>query len=471
MGGAALLPFTRTSSEAASDPGARRKEFLTTTRKGTVHGGFTPFTTKMPIPSVLRPSLTSSGVDVYKVPVQAAKLEIIPGLVTPALTYAGQFVGPTIRAKTGRPVKVTYVNELDRPVNVHLHGGHVPAVSDGHPMDLINPAGMRVYDYPNTQQGATLWYHDHSHGSEAEHVYRGLHGFYIVEDPSEQYLGLPSGQFDVPIMLRNSQFDEVGNLIWGHPDERTTILANGRPQPYFPVQARRYRFRLLNASNERVFRLNMGGRPITKIGSDGGLLPAPVQYTELVVASAERVEIVVDFAQLQRTRTPIYLYDGDTPILRFDVTPATSRDTSRVPSVLRPLPVLPAPVVERKVAMSFDISGEIPVGLMDGKPFDPNRVDMTIKRGTTEIWEIHNAEAFPLDHTFHMHLVQFQVLSRNGGAPLPQDLGLKDTIHLAQDERVRVKAHFTTHLGRYMYHCHYLEHSSIGMMAQMEVVR
>ncbi|MFF5113926.1 multicopper oxidase family protein [Streptosporangium sp. NPDC000509] len=475
LGGAAVLPLT---GDLLSPP----PPIANAHHAG--HGGsaaavdatnvtFTPFTQRMPVPATLRPSHKTADTDIYTLPVRAAEAELVPGLRTPVLTYGGQFVGPTIRARTGRRTRVTFTNELDRPTNVHLHGGHVSPENDGHPMDLIPPGQARAYEYPNAQRAATLWYHDHTHGLEADHIYRGLHGFYLIEDRAERRFNLPDGAYDVPIMLRNAQFDEDGALVFGHPDNRTTILVNGKAQPYLPVAARRYRFRLLNSALKHVFRLNMGGVPMTKIATDGGLLPAPVERTELEVSSGERVEIVVDFAP-HLGHGPLYLYDGENPILRFDVSRAHGRsDHSDVPDNLVPLPALAAATVERTMVMSMDMSVRPPIGLINGRPFDPYRVDTQIKQGATEIWNIVNADVspFPFDHPFHTHLLQFQVIGRNDGPPLPEDAGLKDTVYVSPMGSVRIQMTFDTpYLGRYMYHCHFPEHSALGMMAQMEII-
>ncbi|MGH3756291.1 multicopper oxidase family protein [Actinophytocola sp.] len=424
----------------------------------------------MPVPRELSPTTTRSGVDVYRIPIQPADIALLAGHPTRVRTYAGQFVGPTIRARTGRPVRITFTNQLDVPSNVHLHGGHVPQRSDGHPMETIAPGQSRSYDYPNNQQGATLWYHDHAHHLEAENVYFGLHGFYLIEDDAERGLGLPSGRYDVPIMLRDAQFDTNGELIYTeHPPDRTTILANGEVTPHFPVAARKYRFRLLNSANERIFRLTLGGADLTHIASDGGLLPAPVRRSEIVLGSAERADVVIDFSE-HPVGSQLVLYDVSGPVLRFDVTREAS-DTSQVPDTLRPLPALPPATVERDISMKFDLSGANPVGLVNGQPYDPNRVDFRVKRGTTEIWRVKNDDVeFGIPHTFHMHLEQFRVLDRDGAPPTPDDAGRKDTIFVAPGETVRVQVTFTEYLGTYVYHCHYLEHSAKGMMAQMKIV-
>ncbi|MDF5753488.1 multicopper oxidase family protein [Spongiactinospora sp. TRM90649] len=474
LGGAAVLPFTGDLLPPLTPPanGHHAGHMGSAALADATTVTFAPFTQRMPVPATLTPSQTTADTDIYTLPIRTAETELIPGLRTPVLTYGGQFVGPTIRAEKGRRTQVTFTNELDRPTNVHLHGGHVSPENDGHPMDLIAPGQTRAYAYPNAQRASTLWYHDHTHGLEADHIYRGLHGFYLIEDKAERRFNLPKGAYDVPIMLRNAQFDENGALVFGHPDNRTTTLVNGKAQPYLPVAARRYRFRLLNSALKHVYQLNIGGVPLTKIASDGGLLPAPVEQTEVVVSSGERVEIVVDFAP-HVGHGPLYLYDGENPILRFDVSPTDGRDRSCVPDVLVPLPALAAATVERTVIMSMDMSLRPPIGLINGRPFDPNRVDIQVKQGATEIWNIVNADVspFPFDHPFHTHLLQFQVLGRDTGPSLPEDAGLKDTVYVPPLGSVRIQMTFDTpYLGRYMYHCHFPEHSALGMMAQMEII-
>ncbi|WP_245966759.1 multicopper oxidase family protein [Sphaerisporangium album] len=467
-----VLPFTKLPA-LADDPAIPRgrQDLIPRRARAGTRAAVTPFSVRMPIPPVAQPMMSAGGLDLYTIPIKPANADILPGVRTPVLTFGGSFIGPTIRARTGRAAKVVFVNQLDMAANVHLHGGHVAAADDGHPMDVIDPGRMRAYNYPNSQQGATLWYHDHSHHMEAEHVYRGLHGMYVIDDPAERHLRLPEGDYDVPILLRNAQFDDAGALVFGSPFDRATILANGRPQPYFPVAARKYRFRLLSVASEYTFRLGLGGVEMKQIGSDGGLLPAPLPLTELVLGTAQRADIVIDFSRFA-IGTQIVMTDATsgTPVLRFDVTSRAS-DNSRVPNTLRPLPPMPAATVERDVRLSFDFFSGAPVGLVNGLAYDPNRSDFTVKRGSTEIWNVSNGDsAFGIPHTFHMHLVQFRVLARNGGAPLPQDAGLKDTIELPPNSTARVQATFTDYLGRYAYHCHYLEHSTLGMMAQMEIV-
>ncbi|MGW5053513.1 multicopper oxidase family protein [Actinokineospora sp. NPDC004072] len=471
-GAALLLSYGWRASLLAAAPGSDLHDHSESAAGVLASPPFPLFAARMPVVPDLAPVARSAAADLYHLPVVPRTVEILPGLPTPVLTFGGAFPGPTIRAKAGRRTIVTVANQAASPANVHLHGGHVAPEHDGHPMDVILPEQTRAYLYPNTQQGATLWYHDHSHHTEAENVYRGLHGAYIIEDPAERSLNLPSGPHDVPITLRDALFDPSGNLVFGgNPRDRDVILANGVPVPHFPVAARKYRLRLINAATERSFKLSLGeGDELLQIASDGGLLPAPVARTEVSISSGERVEVVVDFARYAVGAQVVLHHEGG-PVLRFDVThPAADR--SRVPGTLRELPALPAATVHRDVVLAFDRSSGAAVGVVNGKPFDPVRVDFQVKRGSTEVWTVHNADIEPaIAHNFHMHLVQFTVLSRNGGAPGPDDFGRKDTVALAPGETVQVQAHFATeHLGKYMFHCHFLKHSSLGMMATMEIV-
>ncbi|KOX03134.1 multicopper oxidase family protein [Micromonospora sp. NRRL B-16802] len=470
-GVALVIPTAETTEPAVAAPGGHpRHHHRRPSRPVPSADTGEPFTRPLVVPPVLRPVAVTATTDHYRLDVTTADVEIVPGLRSRMLSYGGHAVNPTIRARQGRRVRVTYRNRLDQPVNVHLHGGHVAAADDGHPMDLIQPGQERVYDYPNQQAGAPLWYHDHSHHTESEHVYRGLYGFYLIEGSDEAGLRLPSGQYDIPIALRDSLFAEDGTLVWNQADpfSRTTLLANNRHQPYFPVAARRYRLRLLNASTHRTFEVHANGATLLQIGGDGGLLPAPVPRTSILLGSAERAEVVIDFSG-NAIGDQVFLADATGgPLVRFDVV-RRATDSSRVPPQLRPLPPMPRATAERLFVMRVD-----PVtfaSLINDKAFDPARVDTTITRGTTEIWKIVNGDAgLNLEHTFHMHLAQFRVLDRDGAPPSPGESGFKDTIYVRPGESVRVQATFDGFVGRYLYHCHMLDHSAFGMMGQMEVV-
>ncbi|MFD7906371.1 multicopper oxidase family protein [Kitasatospora sp. NPDC059747] len=436
------------------------------------------FSLAMPLPPVLSPVSTDGGADTYAVTMLQVHTPILPGRPARVLAYNGAFPGPVIRARSGRPVVVRQTNLLDEPASVHLHGASVPADSDGDPMTLIAAGRTRTYTYPNDQSHANLWFHDHAHHAESEHVYRGLAGFYLLTDATEAALPLPSGRYDLPIALRDARFDTDGNLVYrmDDPFNRTTILANGRPWPRVEVAARKYRLRLLNSSNLRFFSLKLeDGGPITQIGSDGGLLERPHVTDTVDLSPGERADVVIDFSRY-RVGTSVTLTNAMPPgppehvgqVLRFDVTRA-AHDPSSVPARLRTLPALPEPDRERTVVLQVDEDGRAePRGMIDGKTYDPDRVDAAITHGTSEVWTVTNANK-DVPHNFHLHLVQFRVLQRNGQPPGPEECGLKDTVRLLPGESVRLQAVFDTYRGRYPYHCHLLDHSAMGMMAQMEI--
>ncbi|WP_433347366.1 multicopper oxidase family protein [Micromonospora sp. CA-111912] len=439
----------------------------------------TPFTVPLTVPQTLRPVLRTATTDYYSVTMHRRRLEILPGSRTEVYTYNGDLPGPTIRATSGRRVVVRQRNRLNMPTAVHLHGGATAPGDDGSGDATIPPGGERTYTYPNRQPHATLWMHDHTHHMEAEHLYRGLSSLYLLSDRTEAALPLPRGAFDVPLVLRDAHLDADAQLVWtmDDADNRTTLLVNGRPWPRFQVQARRYRFRLVNSSNLRFFLLRLAdGGEMTVIGSDGGLLEAPVTTPYLVLSPGERLEVVVDFARYQ-PGTSVVLQNlmGPGPaeqvgqVMRFDVVRATAPDRSSVPQRLRTLPPLPTPTVRRNIELRMDEPGTGHQAYIDGKVFDPARIDTTIAWGSTEEWTVTNANAL-MPHNFHMHLVQFRVLDRGSAPADPTEAGLKDTVLLWPGQTVRLQATFDTWRGVYPYHCHMVDHSAMGMMAQLRIV-
>ncbi|MFF0425317.1 multicopper oxidase family protein [Streptomyces sp. NPDC004520] len=437
------------------------------------------FTTAMPVPPVLRPLSSTGGVDLYKLTIRRSTAEILPGTTTDVLTYDGHFPGPVIHARSGRRVLIRHHNGIDMPVAVHLHGASVPPPSDGNPMDVFAPGTSRTYTYTNRQPHASLWFHDHAHHMEAEHVYRGLTGTYLLTDDLEQRLPLPKGRYDVPITIRDARFDEQGRLAYTMSDRnRTTILANGRPTPYFQVAARKYRFRLLNGSNLRIFALGLSdGTPLTQIASDGGLLERPVAVPVLTLSPGERADVVVDFSRHPvGTRLVLTNSGPGRPeqigkVLRFDVV-RTADDPSSVPPVLRALPpagALPKAAVTRDIALGMDEDGRPdPRGFINGQMYDPDRIDTTVAFGSSEIWSVTNTNK-RVAHNFHVHLVQFRVLERGGLPAGPTEAGLKDTVRVMPGETVKLHVTFDGFRGDYVYHCHMLDHSAMGMMATFRI--
>jgi len=402
-------------------------------------------------------------------------VQILDGPCTNMWTYGGTYPGLTIRRSTGQRTDVTFTNNLDPgagEMTIHNHGNHSSAKDDGQPESLLIPAGgSRTYTYEgieegNNQRGKTQFYHDHRMDVTGRNVWMGLTGFYIVDDPADPST-LPSGEFDLPLAIADRQFDANNQIPYVF--NRTgvigdKILVNGIYQPYFEVGDRKYRFRILNASNFRTYFLELSsGDSFIQIGTESGLLPAPVTRTGMRMGPAERLDVVVDFAG--KLGQNVYLVDGmtGTQLLEFRVTQDVT-DNSTIPATLRPLPDIGQPTVTRN--WSFDQAGGH--WTINGLRFDPNRVDARPVLGTTEKWVFTNPTGQP--HTVHIHDVSQQCLSRNGGACYPYET-MKETWYLAPGEVLEVKLKFTDHIGMYMLHCHMVEHEDDGMMTQFEVVR
>jgi spore coat protein A, manganese oxidase len=440
-----------------------------------------PYTVPLPVPPVARPVRTDATTDYYELVQREAELEILPGVRTRVFGYDGMFPGPTLVTRSGRPAVVTHRNELAVPVAVHLHGGHTPADSDGYPTDLIPPAGRRDYTYPMRQPAATLWYHDHRMDFTGPQVYRGLAGFHLVTDQEQDALGLPAGDRDIPLMITDRSFAEDGSFHYpshhhgaGVTDTHMegvlgdVILVNGAPWPILEVTANRYRLRLLNASSARRYRLSLDPprTPLVQIASDGGLLERPVAHDSVLLAPGERCEVVVDFGAVA-PGTELTLRNGlgagdAGEVMRFRVTGRGS-DDSRVPQRLSRIePLRPERAVRTRTwTFRRAPTGQHPGWLLDGRAFDPDRIDADVRLGQTEIWRLTS----DLHHPVHVHLNPFQVLTRRGGDPGPHDAGWKDTVDLAPSESVDVAVRFTDYPGRYLLHCHNLEHEDMAMMA------
>lgn len=468
-----------------------------------------PFTVPLPVPPVLRPVRTDATSDHYEITQRPARARILPDLATEVWGYEGIFPGPTIEARAGRRVVVTHRNELPVPVSVHLHGARTPPEHDGYPTDLLLPVtgwdgghahhtamgdvrqGTRDYVYPLQQPAATLWYHDHRMDFTGPQVHRGLAGFLLLRDDEEDALPLPTGERDLPLMICDRAFAEDGSFRYPALDPALrdrpgvsrefmrgvlgdVVLVNGAPWPVHEVAGVRHRLRLLNASNARRYRLELdpgpaSGPSFVQVGSDAGLLGRPIGHDAIEIAPAERFDVVVDFSAY-RPGTRVALvnrFDGGSAgrVMRFDVA-RTARDDSAVPARLAEIeaPRRSAAAVTR--TFHFHQLDDGHAWVINGEPFDPARVSARPRLGATEVWRLQT----DLHHPVHLHLAHFQVLGRSGRGAGPYDAGWKDTIDLHPGEEAEILARFTGYRGRYVFHCHNLEHEDMAMMANFHVV-
>jgi spore coat protein A len=444
------------------------------------------FQVPLPIPPTLAPTSSNATTDFYTITMEVGQKEILPGILTTIWGYNGQYPGPTIRAQRGRKTVVRQVNHLQESMVVHLHGGHTPRKSDGLPFDLIGPGGFQDYEYPNNQEAATLWYHDHAADTTGRHVYMGLAGFYLVSDRREEKLALPSGENDVPLLIQDRLFNSDGSLNYTLDDDTIlrgvvgdTLLVNGAIQPYFQVPRRKVRFRILNGSNARIYRFALStGEPLLQIASDGGFLATPVSRSSITVAPGERIEVVIDFANyaLGASLTLKNLETSFTPVIsdviRFDVN-REARDDSVVPARLSgslPLPGKATPFVH-SILRHFSLEpGTIngrTVWTINGLLYDPQRIDAKPRLNTTETWTFQNNSGQP--HPMHIHNIQWRIVDVNGVPPAAGDDGWKDTFLVPARGVVRVIGTFIDNVGLYVSHCHNLEHEDHAMMFNFEV--
>jgi FtsP/CotA-like multicopper oxidase with cupredoxin domain len=343
----------------------------------------------------------------------------------------------------------------------------VPPSMDGHPTDTVQPGGEYTYDYAITQRAAMNWYHPHPHGRTGRQLWRGLAGALILDDPTAEQ-GLPSGEREIPLLLRDGLLDASGQLEYRQRDSGLNgdfPLINGVPYPHVTLPPALHRFRVLNAANARVFSLGMSdGSRMTLIGNDGGLLERPVEADRIELGPGERVDILVDLARLAA---------GSVLSLRClragwdlcEILVAGERDGGAViPGAfeqIQPLPVGPG-----TTRRHFRFEGHRRI---NDREYHMDRIDFRVARGETEIWEFESAGGAP--RPVHVHGASFQVLTRQGGRGrvFPWEHGWKDTVLLEDRERVEVAIRFESHTGVYLLHCHKLEHEDAGMMSNFEV--
>lgn len=461
-----------------------------------------PFTRPLVIPAPLRPVRVSAGRDLYEVTVRPGEAEIVSGFTTRVWGYNGQFPGPLFETTRGRGASVRVRNELPVPIVRHLHGALTPSPSDGYPLDYVLPSagwdhhlhmartvhdGEFTYDYPLDQRAATLWYHDHRMDFSGPQVWLGLVGMHLHRDQEEAALGLPSGDRELPILICDRSFGPSGELLYPSRDPELvsphgviddfsngvlgdTVLVNGTWAPYHEVKQGSYRLRIVNASNARHYRLTIyplpgAGEPFVQIGTDSGLMAAPVEVRSLLLAPAERVDVVIDFSQYTVgdvvTLTNVSGSDRTADLMQFRVVGPDDRLSWMPPTQLSEVPVLSPRQAARTRRFTFSrvpVAGgtEFHVG---HETFDPDHVVADPKQGDIEIWEFRS----DLAHPIHVHNVHFQILG-DSGPP-----AWKDVVSLKANDTARVIARFDSYRGLYILHCHNLEHEDMGMMANFKI--
>jgi FtsP/CotA-like multicopper oxidase with cupredoxin domain len=443
------------------------------------------FDTALSIPPLAESTSGASGARVFTLAIRSGETRFKAGPPTRTWGVNGTYLGPTIRVRRGEQVEFAVHNELDQETSLHWHGMRLPAVMDGGPHQTVPAGGVWRPRWTVDQPAATLWYHPHVHGATADHTYRGLTGLFLVDDDEADAVNLPSeyGVDDVPMIVQDRAFDGDGQFEQRVPlggslgvigDE---ILVNGTIGPHFDVTTRLVRLRLLNGSNARLYNFGFSDdRRFSLVATDGGLLAEPWETDRLYLSPGERAEIVVAFQPGERVELRSYPsdhggtlgrldgFDDRLDVCRFRAA-GTLADRAALPAVLGAAPDLAGEAVaeERSFVLASD--------QINGLSMAMDRIDFGVREGTVEVWEVINDNGFL--HNFHVHDVQFQVLTVDGQEPEPPLRGWKDTVLLAQGKRYRLALRFRGHADPdtpYMYHCHVLQHEDEGMMGQFVVL-
>ena len=440
------------------------------------------FTQPLAIPPLAESHQDAEGRRVFDLTAQAGTREFVSGRTSETWGFNGAYLGPTLRAERGERVVINVHNELDEATTVHWHGMHLPARADGGPHQLIEPGGTWTPTWQIDQPAATLWYHPHPHGETEHHVRRGLAGMFILDDEQEAAaLDLPRryGFDDIPVIVQDQRLGDGGGEQGPTGRLGDTIVVNGTVGPYLEVTTEHIRLRLLNASTARMYSFGFSDdRSFALIATDGGLLEAPYEATRIQLAPGERAEIVLAMRPGDVTRLHSYppelgtrgamtkMAGGDDSFDVLELRAAASiEEAPPIPDRLVDIPRLEAE--DAAEIREFELSGR----QINGKSMDPDRIDEVVTRGTTEIWEVVNRHGQP--HSFHVHDVQFQILSVDGAPPPAYLSGWKDTIYLPPRVPTTLIMRFTDYADPdfpYMYHCHLLAHEDKGMMGQFVVI-
>jgi spore coat protein A len=485
-----------------------------------------PWVDPLPIPEIAQPSgMRPSPEDAslklpyYRMAMRQIECKVHRDLpATRMWGFGSSSPGPTFEARSNHGLLVEWVNELPQrhflPIDhtlhgaeaklpevrsvIHLHGGKTPPDSDGYPEHWWVPGKSATFHYPNRQDAAMLFYHDHTMGINRLNIYAGLQGMYFIRDEAEDALNLPRGKYEIPLMVCDRFLLPDGQLeypVSPKPDAPwvpevfgNAMLVNGKLAPYLEVEPRKYRLRLMNGSNGRFYRFSFGKQlAFQQLGTEQGLLPAPLTATRVVMAPAERVDLVFDFGP--HAGENILLHSDSFDIMQFRVAAKGAPDTSSLPPALRTYEKIPESRAVKTRRLTLDermnLVQESMGMLLNNTPWHMPVTEKPVLN-TTEIWEFVNLTEDA--HPIHLHLVRFQILDRRpfdtyqfldkgtvrftgpSLPPTPTESGWKDTVRAEPGVITRIIIPFEGFTGRYVWHCHILEHEDNEMMRPYEVV-
>jgi spore coat protein A len=483
-----------------------------------------PFVDPLPLPVMQQPQGRRSSVvhgavnaPYYSVYIREIACKLHRDLPPSRMWSYGSSSAPVLfEARSSKGVLIDWINQLpprhflplDPPMRgmehapetrvvTHMHGARVPSISDGYPEDWYGPGKSRLCFYPNHQDAVTLWMHDHAMGVNRLNIFAGLMGLYILRDDVEDNLKLPSGKYELPLMIYDRSFDLQGQLYYPNPPDEgawaqeflgDAMLVNGKVRPYHEVEARKYRLRMVNSANSRFFSLSLSnGQSFHIIGSDQGLLSAPVEAKRLVLAPAERTDLIVDFSESRGEN--IVLQSDSLQLMQFRVGREAAQDDSVLPKVLRPVKRIDEKAAIRTRWMTlneYDNDNGSPMVMLLNRKHWADPVTERVKLNSVEIWNLINLTQDA--HPIHLHLVRFQILDRRNFSvdsyladetlrytgpilpPAPHEMGWKDVVQCPPETVTRIIVPFQGYPGRYLWHCHILEHEANEMMRPYDVL-
>ena len=446
---------------------------------------------------------------------------LIKGPKDSVVDIAHSYLGSMIRLQKGQKVRINFHNALSQSSVVHWHGLHVPQMMDGHPQYAIESAETLVYEFEVMNRANMNMYHPHPHGATAKQVYLGLAGAVIVNDDEEAALDLPAGEYEIPLVIQDKQFDSDNQLVYSPNRHQRmtgvtgdTILVNGQANFHLDVESRAYRLRVMNGSTSRIYKLAWDdGMPMTIIGVDGGLLEQPEVKPYVMLAPGERLDVWADFSarnegsqlmlkslafsgvmpkMAMRMNRSSLAVGSEYPICTIKVTRKVS-ESHKLPTKLAKIhrygihetanPNNPLPISISESPMSM---------LLNGRAYEFNHPlpSERVKMGSIVLLEIFHAQSnmgmgggmggmnMTMPHPIHLHGQQFEIMSRSISGDTSDydtvregfiDSGLKDTVLVMPMERIKMIKPFQDFKGLYLYHCHNLEHEDMGMMREFLV--
>lgn len=427
------------------------------------------------------------------------------------------YLGSMIRLQKGQKVRINFHNALSQSSVVHWHGLHVPQVMDGHPQYAIESGETLVYEFEVMNRANMNMYHPHPHGATAKQVYFGLAGAVIVNDDEEAALDLPSGEYEIPLVIQDKQFDSDNQLVYSpNRHQRMTgvtgdnILVNGQANFHLEVESRAYRLRVMNGSTSRIYKLAWDdGMPMTIIGVDGGLLEQPEVKPYVMLAPGERLDVWADFSarnEGSQLTLKSLAFSGVMPKMAMGMNrsslavgseyPICTIKVTRKVSESHKLPTKLAKIHRYGIHETANPNNPLPISisespmsmLLNGRAYEFNHPlpSERVKMGSIVLLEIFHAQSnmgmggmnMTMPHPIHLHGQQFEIMSRSISGDTSDydtvregfiDSGLKDTVLVMPMERIKMIKPFQDFKGLYLYHCHNLEHEDMGMMREFLV--